>query len=50
MIRDMTYCSNTKCEQICPRNQNLIANKEKYIWIGNFEECEFFKKVDEDNE
>ena len=50
MNRDITYCSNTKCDKECSRNQNLITNCDEYIWIGDFEECEYFKKVDEDNE
>lgn len=48
MIRDMTYCSNTNCKEECIRNQNLITNCDEYIWIADFNKCEFFERVEDE--
>ena len=60
MIRDYTFCSKLDCENIrCKRNQNspdfrkaqmITADRDEYIWVGNFENCEYFKKVEKDDE
>lgn len=48
MNYDVTFCSNTKCNQECERNQNKVEKKEieerSGIWVGDFPNCEYFNK------
>lgn len=59
MNLDITFCSNLKCENLsCERNQNNLIKLCKYgeielnhpISIANFEKCEYWEKVGEENE
>ena len=48
MNYDITFCSNTKCKILkCKRNQNNIPKieyKTRFIWQGDFKECEYWNK------
>ena len=48
MNYNITFCSNKNCKQKCERNQSNIDKKEVLIrngiWIGDFNDCKYFKK------
>ena len=49
MNYDITFCSNTKCKNLkCERNQNNITDefKDRFIWQGEFKECEYWEEVE----
>lgn len=51
---DITFCSKNNCpNRECERNQvnlNELDYKINHIWVGNFIDCEHWKKVEEENE
>ena len=53
MNYDITFCSNTKCKILkCKRNQNNIPKieyKTRFIWQGDFKDCEYWKEVENDS-
>ena len=50
MNYDKTFCSNTKCKILkCKRNQNNIPKieyKTRFIWQGEFKDCEYWGEVE----
>lgn len=44
MNYDITYCSNVFCKnRECERNQYNIKDLTRNVWIGNFENCEYWE-------
>lgn len=45
MNYDIEFCSKADCKHLeCRRNQNNIEDKNRLIWMGNYEKCEYWEE------